>query len=122
MREFIQKKLLEIQNVDIGSEVPDDLLEDGKTYFSYSIYQPYVDTDYDDNFTYRVNCIGFVKRVINTHEDTLKVVDEKTKEIVEKLKELNIRCSFEDVSISNNIQKIKITGEGKYNEINNKLV
>lgn len=122
MRKFIQIKLNELSKIDVGAEVPDDMLEDKITYFSYSLYTTRLDTDYENNSTYRVTCIGFVKRTIKTSENTLKIVDNATKEIINKLKEINIRCSYEDVSISNNIQKIKITGEGLFNEINNKLI
>lgn len=122
MREFIQTKLNEIDDIDIGAEIPDDMLEENVTYFSYSLSKTFLNGDHDNNFSNRVNCIGFVKRLIKSEENTLEIVDNATDKIIDKLKEINIRCSSEDVSISNNVQKIKIIGYGTYNEINNRLV
>ncbi len=119
MRDFIQSKLEEISNVEIGPEIPDDMLEENTTYFSYSLYKNYQDSDYDNNFTYRVSIIGFVKRLRKSNENTLKIVDNTSDEIIEKLKELNVKSSSEDVSIENNVQKIKITGNVTFSEINN---
>ena len=93
-----------------------------KTYFSFTFTNPYLNSDFDNNYTYEVNVTGFVKRLIRSDENTLQIVDKATDDIISKLKELNIRCSSQDVSIENNVQKIKITGLGRFNEINNKLV
>ena len=122
MRETIQKKLEELTNIEISTEIPDDMLEELKTYFSFTFTTPYINSDFDNNYTYDVNVTGFVKRLIRSDENTLQIVDKATDDIISKLKELNIRCSSQDVSIENNVQKIKITGLGRFNEINNKLV
>lgn len=122
MREFIQSKLEEITSVDTGLELPDDVLEKGKTYFSFQVSKNFVDSDTNNNFTYNVNITGYVKRLIDTTENTLEIVDEATLDIISKLKEINIRCSSADVSIENGVHKIRITGTGRYNEINNTLV
>lgn len=118
MREFIQSKLEEIQNVEITSEIPDDLLEESKTYFSYTLQNTYYNSDIDNNYTYRPFIIGYVKRVDNLEENTLEIVDKATEDIVNKLKKLNIRASYRDVTLDR-IRKIQITGYGLYNEINN---
>ena len=122
MRETIQKKLEELTDIEISTEIPDDMLEELKTYFSFTFTTPYLNSDFDNNYTYEVNITGFVKRLIRSDENTLQIVDKATDDIISKLKELNIRCSSQDVSIENNVQKIKITGLGRFNEINNKLV
>ena len=126
MRETIQQKLEEINteytHIDIGAEVPDDMLENSTTYFSFTFADNFVDSDMDNNFTKRVEIIGYVKRLVNSNENTLEIVDSATDDIISKLKELNIRCSSDDVSMLDNIRKIRITGTGMYNEINNKLV
>ena len=122
MRETIQQKLEELTNIEISTEIPDDMLEELKTYFSFTFTNPYLNSDFDNNYTYEVNVTGFVKRLIRSDENTLQIVDKATDDIISKLKELNIRCSSQDVSIENNVQKIKITGLGRFNEINNKLV
>lgn len=122
MRETIQQKLEELKDIEISAEIPDDMLEELKTYFSFTFTNPYLNSDFDNNYTYEVNVTGFVKRLIRSDENTLQIVDKATDDIISKLKELNIRCSSQDVSIENNVQKIKITGLGRFNEINNKLV
>ena len=122
MRETIQQKLEELKDIEVSAEIPDDMLEELKTYFSFNFTNPYLNSDFDNNYTYEVNVTGFVKRLIRSDENTLQIVDKATDDIISKLKELNIRCSSQDVSIENNVQKIKITGLGRFNEINNKLV
>ena len=126
MRETIQSKLEELNtdyyNIEISTEVPDDMLENQTTYFSFTFAENFVDSDFDNNYTKRVEIIGYVKRLVNSNENTLEIVDSATDDIISKLKELNIRCSSDDVSMLDNIRKIRITGTGMYNEINNKLV
>ena len=122
MRETIQQKLEELKDIEVSTEIPDDMLEELKTYFRFTFTNPYLNSDFDNNYTYEVNVTGFVKRLIRSNENTLQIVDKATDDIISKLKELNIRCSSQDVSIENNVQKIKITGLGRFNEINNKLV
>lgn len=121
MREFIQEKLEEVQDVEITSELPDDVLEEGKTYFSYSLQNDYQSSDIDKNYTYRPFILGFVKRVDNLEENTLEIVDNISQDIVNKLKELNIKASYRDVTLDR-IRKVQITGYGLYNEINNILI
>lgn len=122
MRETIQQKLEEIQELEVTSEIPDDLLEEGKTYFSFTLQENYLNSDLNSNYTYQPVLSGYVKRKVIPTENTLSIVDTKTKEICSKLKELNIRSSYKDVSVLDNIRKSMITGSGKYNEINNTLV
>lgn len=121
MREEVQAKLEEIQNIEITSELPDEVLEENKTYFSYSLQNDYQDSDLNKNYTYRPFIIGYVKRVENLEENTLAIVDQAAQDIVNKLKELNIRTSFRDVTLDK-VRKVQVTGWGLYNEINNMLV
>lgn len=122
MRETIQSKLNELTNIEIGAEIPDEMLEKDKTYFSFTFSENFTDSDFDNNYTNRVNIIGYVKRLVKSTENTLLKVDKASDDIISKLKELNIRCSSDDVSALDNVKKIRITGTGLYNEINNKLV
>ena len=122
LRETIQSKLEEIEDIEVSVEVPDDLLVKGTTYFSYSLYNNFQDSDFDKNYTYQVTLIGYIKRVQDDTEDTLKIVDKAQEEIKNKLKELNIKTSFQDVSIIDSIRKINVNGTVIYNEINYKLV
>lgn len=122
MREFIQVTLNGLENIEVSTEVPDDMLVSGKTYFSFTVSNNYENSDFDKNYTYRPVMVGYVKRLNDKSENTLEIVDDATLDIVSKLKEINIRCSFNDVSVSDNIRKIRITGECVYNEINNEIL
>lgn len=122
MRTSIQSKLNEIDDIDSGEMISDDIIEDRVTYFGYQINKNFRDSDFERNYTYRVSLTGYVTRRIKATENTTKIVDDSSDEIINKLKELNFKCSSEDVSIDNNIKKIKITGYTIYNEINNKLI
>ena len=122
MREDIQSLLNELTTIETGAEVPDDVLEDNKTYFSFSLNENQIESDFNNKFTYEVNITGYVKRLVNQAENTLDIVDTATKDIISKLKELNIRCSYQDISIQNGVQKTRIIGRGSYNEINNVLM
>ena len=122
MRVDIQQLLEEINDIEITPEIPDDIIEENKTYFSFSLQENYQNSDYDKNYTYRVSIIGYLKKKKNYTENTLEILDNKKEEIISKLKEMNIRCSYSDESTTDSIKKIKITGYGIYNQINNKLV
>lgn len=122
LRTLIQTKLEEIQDIETTPEIPDDILEKDTTYFSYTLQSNYNGSDTSQNYTYRVNLLGYVKRLQNDTENTLKIVDDATTEIKNKLKELNIHTSFNDVSVIDGIRKIQVRGECMYNEINKGLV
>ena len=120
MRELIQSKLEEIEGLEVTTEIPDDLIEDGKTYFSFSLQNDYQNSDLDKNYTYRPSFIGFVKRRNINTENTLEIIDNVTMKIVNKFKELNFRTSYNDITVDS-IQKIRITGNSFYNEITERL-
>lgn len=122
LRSLIQSKLEEIQNLEVTTEIPDDILEKNTTYFSYTLQKNFIDGDTDKNFTYRVNILGYIKRLQNDQENTLEIVDNKADDIKEKLKELNIHTDFNDVTVIDGIRKVQVRGECMYNEINNGIV
>jgi len=122
MRTDIQSLLNELTNIETGAEVPDDILEGYTTYFSYSLNNQLIGSDTDNNGSYRVNLIGYVKRVVKTDENTLQIVDDAVEDIISKLKEFNIRCSYSDVTDLDSIIKIRISGIEIYNEIYNNLI
>lgn len=122
LRNLIQEKLEEIQDLETTTEIPDDLLEKNITYFSYTLQKAYFGADTGANYTYNVSLIGYIKRLQNDTENTLEIVDNISNEIKEKLKELNIHTSFYDVSVIDGIRKIQVRGECRYNEINNGLL
>ena len=99
LRSLIQTRLEEIQDLEVSSEVPDDIIETNKTYFSYTLQKNYQGSDSNKNFTYEIFLEGFIKRKETTEENTLQIVDNFQDEIEEKLKELNIKTSFRDVEV-----------------------
>lgn len=121
MREKIQKCLESLEHLECGPEIPDDLLEENHNYFNYSISETFLSENYDQKNVNRISLIGYLKRKKNHLENTTLMLDKKTDEITERLKQLNFRCSSDDVSINDNITKIKITGFVYYSEINKKL-
>ena len=122
MRVYIQTKLNELSNIEIGPFIPDGIVENKTTYFGYQLQEDYQNSDMQRNDTNRVSIQGFIVRKISTDEDTLKIIDNASKEIKNKLKELNFKVSSKDVTLSDDIRKIQITGYVNYNEINNKLI
>ena len=122
MRVYIQTKLNELSNIDIGPFIPDGMIEIGTTYFGYTLQEDYQNSDMSKNDHIRVSIIGFIIRKNKTSENTLSIIDNASKQIKEKLKELNFKVSLQDITLSDDIRKIKVTGYVYYNEINNKLV
>lgn len=122
MRSFIQSKLNEIPNIDSGGFVPEGIIEMGVTYFGYELQSNFQSQDYDKNDVRRISIIGFVIRRIKDTEDTLEIIDEATEQITQKLKELNFKVSTQDISLFDNIRKVKVTGYTTFNEINNELI
>ena len=122
MRALIQNKLEEIENIECGEIISDDIIEDNVTYFGYQVNKNYINSDFEQNYTYRISITGYVTRRIQANENTTELIDKTSEQIINKLKELNFKCNSEDVSIENNIKKMKINGYTSYNEINNKLV
>lgn len=122
LRSIIQQKLEEIQDIEVSAELPDDVIEENKTYFSYTLNRYYDGSDTDANYVYRVTLDGFIKRKNNAEENTLEIMDNAQNKIEEKLKDLNIRTSFQDVSVLDNIRKTKVSGEVRYYELNKGLI
>ena len=122
MREYIQSKLDEIDDLDSGEPIADDVVEEGKTYFGYDLQETYIDSDYNNNYTMQVNLTGRLVRKINPTENTLAIVDSVLSELKEKFKEINFKYGYQDVTLDNRIKKIVVTAEGIYNEINKKFI
>lgn len=123
MRELVQQKLEEIQDIETTTSIPDDLMELGKVYFTYTLQKLFINKDYDKNYTYKIAIVGFVKTKDSSEENILQKVDNACDSIIDKLKELNFECSLNDITDNDSsMKKIKITGSVKYNEINNILL
>lgn len=123
LRELIQSKLEEIQDLETTSLIPDDLMEDDKVYFTYTLQKSFEDSDHDKNYTYQVIITGYVKAKDSSEENILELIDIKGEEVLEKLKEINIKCSIYDISDTDSTyKKLKVSGSVRYNEINNILI
>mgnify|MGYP003420094320 CR=1 FL=1 len=122
IRETIQAKLEELDNIVVSTELPDEMLEENVVYFSYLLQENFVDSDFDNNYTYRISLTGYIKIKTSLEVDSLKLVDNARMQIERKLKDLNIKTSFNDVSIIDAIRKVQVSGYATYNEINNGLL
>lgn len=122
IRETIQAKLEELDNIVVSTELPDEMLEENVVYFSYLLQENFVDSDFDNNYTYRISLTGYIKIKTSLEVDSLKLVDNARMQIQSKLKDLNIKTSFNDVSIIDTIRKVQVSGYATYNEINNGLL
>ena len=122
LRSLVQSTLEEIQDIEVSAELPDEVIEENKTYFSYSLRRNFVSSDNDANFVYKVVIDGFIKRKVNLTEDTLKILDDAQDELEKAFKKINAKTSFEDVSVLDNIKKIRVTGNMQYYELNKGLL
>lgn len=122
MRNLLQECLNTIQDISTGVIVEDGLIENGVTYYGYTLQETYVTSDLDKNRTLRYTIIGYLVRKKATNENTLSILDAKSEEITNKLKTLNFKVSVEDIDLSSSIEKKKISGYVYTNEINNNLV
>lgn len=122
MRETIQNKLNEITDIENGKIIADDIVIENTTYFGYEISTNFISNDFDKKCTYRVNITGYVVRLVNTTENTQQIVDTATKNIINKLKDLNFKCNSKDITLADDLIKTEITGYTEYNEINNKFI
>lgn len=122
IRILIQSKLDEIKDVECGQAKPDGLVEDGETYFGYELQFNYLGEDFNKNYTMEISLTGRIVRRSNKKENTLSIVDNACKEILEKLKELNFKYTFNDVTLDDNFRKTLVKANAKYNEINNTII
>lgn len=122
MREFIQSQLNKVNSVESGPFISESILEEGVTYFGYQLQEDFISSNFDNDFNIRVSILGFVMRKENAKENTLKIIDEAKAEIIKKLKEINFKTSYKDVSLENGIRKIQVTANAKYNDKMKKLV
>lgn len=121
LRQFIQAKLEEL-DIEVGTELPDEMLVEDKVYFSYLLNNNNIDNDFDRNGTYNVSIIGYLKLKSSPEIDSLDVIDKAQIELKNKLKEINFSVSYNDVSIIDNIRKIQVRANAKYNDINNGII
>lgn len=122
LRVTIQTALNTIQNVDSGVPIPDNVVEDGTTYFGYELQTNATFQTYDKDEEKTILLIGRVVRVDNPDENTLAIVDEATNDIIDVLRGLNFYCQARDITIDQNIRKTEISGTAVYDSMNDTII
>lgn len=97
LRKLIQAKLMEIEGLDAGIIVSQELVEQGKYYFGYDIRTSLNKRDLSyDNEQYTVSIVGY----LSTKGGTQKQFDDYLDAICEKLGELRFRPTTQDSPIT----------------------
>lgn len=97
LRKMVQAKLNEIENLEAGIIVAQDMVEEGRYYFGYDIRTSLNKRDLSyDNEQYTVSLVGY----LSTKGGTLVDFDKKLDAICEKLGELRFRPTTQDSPIT----------------------
>ena len=97
LRRLIQAKLMEIDGLDAGIIVAQDLVEEGRYYFGYDIRTSLNHRDLSyDNEQYTVSIVGY----LSTKGGTQKQFDDYLDAVCEKLGELRFRPTTQDSPIT----------------------
>ena len=96
LRRLVQSKLTEIDGLDAGVIVSQELVEEGRYYFGYDLRTSLNRRDLSyDNEQYTVSVIGY----LSTKGGTQKQFDDYLDAICEKLGELRFRPTTQDSPI-----------------------
>ena len=96
LRKMIQAKLTEIEGLECGLIVAQDLVEIGRYYFGYDIRTSLNNRDLSyDNEQYTISIVGY----LSTKGGTQKQFDDYLDAICEKLGELRFRPTTQDSPI-----------------------
>ena len=97
LRKMIQSKLTEIEGLESGIIVPQNMVETGRYYFGYDIRTSLNRRDLSyDNEQYTVSLVGY----LSTKGGTQKDFDDYLDAICEKLGELRFRPTTQDSPIT----------------------
>ena len=97
LRKMIQAKLSEIDGLECGLIVAQDLVETGRYYFGYDIRTSLNNRDLSyDNEQYTISIVGY----LSTKGGTQKQFDDYLDAICEKLGELRFRPTTQDSPIT----------------------
>ena len=122
IRKLIQTKLGSLTSVDCGIPIPDGMVESGKTYFGYELAENYRNSDLRNSYVMEISLTGRLVRKEDPTENTLSVMDSALEDIKAKLKELNMKYSYNDVSFQDGIRKIYVKANVRYYEANKELI
>ena len=97
LRRMIQSKLTEIEGLECGIIVAQDMVETGRYYFGYDVRTSLNQRDLSyDNEQYTVSIVGY----LSTKGGTQKEFDDYLDAICEKLGELRFRPTTQDSPIT----------------------
>lgn len=97
LRRMIQAKLNEIEGLESGVIVAQDMVEEGRYYFGYNVRTSLNRRDLSyDNEQYTISVVGY----LSTKGGTLAEFDAKLDAICEKLGELRFRPTTQDSPIT----------------------
>lgn len=97
LRRMIQAKLTEIDGLECGIIVSQDLVEEGRYYFGYDIRTSLNKRDLSyDNEQYTISLVGY----LSTKNGTQKQFDDYLDAICDKLGELRLRPTTQDSPIA----------------------
>ena len=97
LRRMIQSKLTEIEGLECGIIVAQDMVETGRYYFGYDVRTSLNKRDLSyDNEQYTVSIVGY----LSTKGGTQKEFDDYLDAICEKLGELRFRATTQDSPIT----------------------
>ena len=114
-RTLVQGKLNLIKDLESGEIVTDELIEEGKYYFGYKIR--HTGTKFNLDYSNKHETIALTG-YLSTKGGSLKKLDEFTDEIINKLEELRIICSSDDIStLDTKVRKVLITGYVNYDNL-----
>ena len=97
IRKLIQAKLNEIEGLEKGIIITQDMVEEGRYYFGYDIRTSLNKRDLSyDNEQYTISIVGY----LSTKGGTQKQFDDYLDAICEKLGELRFRATTQDSRIT----------------------
>lgn len=97
VRTMVQTKLMEIEGLEAGIIVAQDLVEEGRYYFGYDIRTSLNKRDLSyDNEQYTISLVGY----LSTKGGTQAEFDEKLDAICDKLGELRFRPTTQDSPVT----------------------
>lgn len=118
-RILVQEKLNSISDLSAGEIIGDDMIEENNYYFGYRVSVSRIanNLDYSD-YREMISLTGY----LSTKGGSLAKFDDFTDAIVDKLSELRLRCSTNDVTtLDSKTRKVLITGTVFYNNLDNLL-
>ena len=117
-RTMVQSKLDSISGMTAGRPISDDVIEEEKYYFGYTVTTSTLANNLDySNDVMTINITGH----LSTKNGKLEKFDKFTDSIVDKLSELRIRATTSDVSTLDGIRKVMITGNVNLNTLDGQL-